>query len=57
MSMNQMRYMNHWISRKSNMKVCCFCDEPIHHVKKTKEGKVFICECGASFIYPVRERR
>jgi hypothetical protein len=28
----------------------------LNHIIKTKEGKVWKCVCGASFIYPNREK-
>jgi hypothetical protein len=54
--MYRLKFLNHFVTHKSNLQVCCFCDEPLHHLIKTKEGKVWKCVCGASFIYPNREK-
>lgn len=34
----------------SKIQECCFCDAPLNHIKKEKEGKILICKCGAEFI-------
>jgi len=34
----------------SKLTECCFCDAPINHIKKEKDGKILICKCGAEFI-------
>jgi recombinational DNA repair protein (RecF pathway) len=47
----------HFVVKTNNITECCFCDEPINHIKKDVLGKIFICKCGASFIRPVSKLR
>lgn len=48
-----MRTLNgHFVTRGPKITKCCFCDRPIQHIKKEELGKVFLCKCGTSFIWP-----
>jgi CDGSH-type Zn-finger protein len=47
-----MRTIKGNIVLKDSSKRCVFCDKTLNHIKKTKEGKVLLCKCGASFIRP-----
>jgi hypothetical protein len=52
---NQMRFNNHWVTNNANKTKCGFCEASIKHTRElTKEGRVWRCECGASYIYPNR---
>jgi hypothetical protein len=47
-----MRTIKGKIVLKNSCNQCVFCDAPLNHIKKTKEGKVLLCKCGAKFIKP-----
>lgn len=34
-----------------NITKCCFCDGILNHIKKIEDGKIWICKCGAEFLY------
>lgn len=42
----------HFVVKGPKITHCCFCDQPINHIKKEELGKVFLCKCSASFIWP-----
>lgn len=53
-----MRTLNgHFVVKGPKITHCCFCDRPIQHIRKTQKGKVFLCKCGASFIWPIKEEK
>jgi hypothetical protein len=47
-----MRTIKGKIVLKNTNNQCIFCDKTLNHIKKTKEGKILLCKCGAKFIKP-----